>query len=63
MDRGDVLDVVDIAETLGGMIDKTWNPRTTTGRVSDDNSLGITRIDRADIVYGLKTRGLSLRLC
>ena len=52
MDRGDVLDVVDTAETLGGMIDKTWNPRTTTGRVSDDNSVGITRIDITDFVYG-----------
>lgn len=46
MDSGDVLAVVvDMAETLGGMIVKTWNPRTTTGRVSDDNSVGITRID------------------
>lgn len=52
MDRGDVLDVVDTAETLGGMIDKTGNPRTTTGRVSDDNSVGITRIDITDFVNG-----------
>jgi hypothetical protein len=46
MATGDVLDgvVAVTAWTLGGMIVRTWNPRTTTGRVNDDSSVGITRI-------------------
>jgi hypothetical protein len=45
IDSGDDLDVaVDmVAETLGGMIVNTWNPRTTTGSVSI--SVGIARIE------------------
>lgn len=44
---GDVLEdgVAATAWTLGGIIVRTWNPWTTTGRVSDDSSVGITRIE------------------